>query len=305
MAYRIKGGEAFSEGIRRIAAEQIEKALENLKPTVKDKDEAIHDARICIKKIRALLRLVRQSLGEKLYDAEDANFRKTAQLLSKVRDSAALLEIFTKLNKHFSEQLTDDAFADVKSKLIRAKSIRVQDRKTAMAEAAKSLRAARRRVKDWPKTGHRGAFAKGLRGVFRRGRKSFQVAYDHPRVETFHEWRKQVKHLLYETTMLKSLWPKAMKASKAELKHLGKLLSDDHDLAILRKRVVKGIDEFDKAEIEALLALIDQRRNELQLTAKPFGERIYAEKPTEFAARVEAYWQAWRSEVKIDPIAAG
>jgi CHAD domain-containing protein len=305
MAYRIRGDEGFSEAIRRIAVEQIDKALENLKPSVRNKDEAIHDARVCIKKVRALLRLIRQSLGEKLYKAEDKEFRNTARLLSKARDSAALLEIFTKLNKHFSEQLTDDAFADVKSKLSRAKTVRIQGRKTAMTEAAKSLRAARRRLKDWPKTGPHAAFNKGLKRVFKFGRDSFHAAYARPDVKAFHEWRKQVKHLLFETTMLKSLWPKAMKASKAELKHLGELLSDDHDLAILRKRVVKMIDDFEETEIEALVALIDQQRNELQITAKSFGARIYAERPSEFAARVEAYWQAWRSQVKIDPIAAG
>jgi CHAD domain-containing protein len=305
MAYRIRGDEAFSKAIRRIAVEQIDKALENLKPAVENKDEAVHDARVCIKKIRALLRLVRQSLGEKLYKAEDKGFRNTARLLSKARDSAALLEIFSKLNEHFSEQLTDDAFAEVKSKLSRAKTARADGRKTAMAEAAKSLRAARRRVKDWPKPGPHTALTKGLKQVFKLGRENFHTAYAQPAVETFHEWRKQVKHLLFETAMLKSLWPKAMKASKGELKHLGELLSDDHDLAILRKRLVKQIDEVDETEIEALMALIDQRRNELQITAKSLGARVYAEKPNEFANRIDAYWDAWRAEVKADPIAAG
>jgi hypothetical protein len=106
--------------------------------------------------------------------------------------------------------------------------------------------------------------------------------------------------------MLKSLWPKAMKASQKELKTLGKYLSDDHDLAILRKHVLKQLEDYeDPKEIEALVALIDQRRNELQIIAKPLGARVYAESPADFAARIEAYWKAWRSEVKTDPIAAG
>ena len=41
------------------------------------------------------------------------------------------------------------------------------------------------------------------------------------------------------------------------------------------------------------------------MVAKPLGARVYAENPAGFAARIEAYWKAWRSEVKVDPIAAG
>ena len=306
MAYRIKGGESFSDGIKRVAFELIDEALADLKPAVKNKDEAIHDARVSIKKMRALLRLVRGSLGEKTYKDEDKDYRNTARTLSRVRDSAALLEIFAKLSEHFAEQLAGDAFAEVKSRLTRSKTVRSAQRKKAITEAAKSLRTARRRVKKWPQTGHHVALTKGLKRVFKRGRASFAVAYDDPSVETFHEWRKQVKHLLYETTMLKSLWPKAMKASQKELKTLGKYLSDDHDLAILRKHVLKQLEDYeDPKEIETLVALIDQRRNELQIIAKPLGARVYAENPADFAARIEAYWKAWRSEVKVDPIAAG
>jgi hypothetical protein len=54
-----------------------------------------------------------------------------------------------------------------------------------------------------------------------------------------------------------------------------------------------------------LIALIDQRRNELQLNAKTLATRIYAEKPKTFVARTKIYWQAWRSEVKNDPIVLG
>ena len=109
MGYRLKGDESFSDGITRVAIELIDKALENLKPTVKNKDEAIHDARLCIKKMRALLRLVRKSLGEETYQTEDKDYRDTARTLSRVRDSAALLESFTKLSEYFSEQLSGDA----------------------------------------------------------------------------------------------------------------------------------------------------------------------------------------------------
>jgi CHAD domain-containing protein len=306
MGFKLKEDESFSNEIKRTVVEQLDKALESLKPTSRSKDEAIHNARVCIKKIRALLRLVRDSLGDDLYRQEDKVYRDSGRMLSKARDSAAMLEIANKLLGHFSDQLTPDAFAEVLGPLKHSRNVRQGDRKIAMSKAARSLRLARRRVADWPKLGHHASFAKGLKRVFKSGKNEFANAYDHPGIETFHEWRKQVKHLLYQSQLLRPLWRKSMKALGRELKHLGEYLSDDHDLAILRERVLEQLEGSDhRTEIEALVALIDQRRNELQLNARVLGLRIYAEKPRSFTSRTEAYWQAWRAESKVDPIAAG
>jgi CHAD domain-containing protein len=303
MGFILREHEGLSDGTKRIVLEQIDTALDHLKPTVRNKDEAIHDARVCIKKIRALLRLMRESLGKETYKAEDSTYRDTARMLSKARDSAAMLEIVDKLIEHFSDQLSTDAFAGVRAPLLRSRKMGQQDRKSAMTQVAKSLRQARERVKDWPEVDHHQALAKGLRRVFKQGRTTFATAYDQPSVETFHEWRKQIKFLFYQTQVLRPLWLTVMEALAAELKTLGKYLSEDHDLAILREKISEQLDETDnRTEIEALVALLDQRRNELQVIARTLGARIYAEKPRTFVTRTEAYWQAWRSEIKVDPI---
>jgi CHAD domain-containing protein len=305
MGFELAEGESFSDGVKRIVLEQINEALLNLKPTARSKDKAVHDARVCIKKVRAVLRLIKKSLGNKIYKAEDKAYRDAARTLSKVRDSAAMLEVIDNLAHHFSDQLSRNAFEDVRALLIRSKKVRQVDRNKTMSQAARALRQARKRVQDWPRIDRRESLSVGLKRVFMRGRNNFAAAYDDPGVETFHEWRKQVKHLLYQSRLLRPLWLRAMKSLRAELKTLGGYLSEDHDLAILRDRALKQLeDSQDQTEIEALIALIDKRRSELQLRARTLGDRIYFEKPRQFAARTEAYWKAWRSEAKIDPIAA-
>ncbi len=305
MAYRLKGSEGFSHGAKRIVLDQIDKALAKLKPTVRDKDEAIHDVRVSVKKIRALLRLIRDSLG-KTYKVEDKAYREVGRNLSKVRDSAAMLETIDRLTEHFADQLAGDAFASIRTPLRQAKTRRPQARKQSMREAAKSLREARKRLKDWPDITTQQSLSRGLKRVFKNGRTGFDAAVNHPGVETFHEWRKQVKHLLNQTRILSPLWGNMMSAWATELKTLGKYLSEDHDLALLRDEVSDLLEDAqDTTDIEALIALIDQRRNELQLNAKTLGTRIYAETPKTFVARTKIYWQAWRSEVKNDPIILG
>jgi hypothetical protein len=78
------------------------------------------------------------------------------------------------------------------------------------------------------------------------------------------------------------------------------------NLAMLRQAATEHASETkdEGAEIATLLALIDERRAELQLEAGLLGQRIYAEKPRAFSNRLSVYWQAWRSEPKSKPAAA-
>lgn len=306
MGYELKGSKSFSHEIKRIVTEQIDKALDCLKRTGRNKDKGIHDARVCVKKIRALLRLVEVSLGPDSYASEDKAYRDTARILSKIRDSAAMLEITDTLVDHFSEQLSKDAFANVRKTLASSKNAKRSGQVSAMSEAAKQLREARRRIQSWPKVKHTTALSKGLKRVFKQGRDHFSLAYEDPSLDTFHEWRKQVKHLLYQSKVLTPLWHNTMKTLSGELKTLGKYLSEDHDLGILRDVVIEQLEDTDdRTEIEAFVALIDQRRNELQEEARVLGLRIYADKPRAFASRTGAYWRAWRAERKSDPIVVG
>src|SRR5262249_604552 len=139
MGYRLKESERFSHGIKRIVLEQLDEALDKLKPTVKNKDDAIHDARVSVKKIRAILRLIRNSLG-KTYKVEDTTYRDVGRKLSKVRDSAAMLESIDRLLEHFGDQLAADAFDSIRTPLRQAETRRPQARQQAMTDAAKSLR---------------------------------------------------------------------------------------------------------------------------------------------------------------------
>ena len=63
MEYRLKQGENVLEGVRRMAAEQLDKALAHLGCQDGKRDEHIHEARKATKRLRALVRLVRGELG--------------------------------------------------------------------------------------------------------------------------------------------------------------------------------------------------------------------------------------------------
>ena len=73
MAYRFKLQEPIAQEVRRVALEQIDIAEEKL-ASKDDVASAIHDARRCLKRLRALIRLVRPALGEDVYRRESRSW---------------------------------------------------------------------------------------------------------------------------------------------------------------------------------------------------------------------------------------
>ncbi|HVW83258.1 MAG TPA: CHAD domain-containing protein, partial [Bryobacteraceae bacterium] len=64
MAYRLKEDESVPQGLRRIAREEIDSAVQELRGKDPGKrDEAIHEARKSIKKLRGLIRILMPGLG--------------------------------------------------------------------------------------------------------------------------------------------------------------------------------------------------------------------------------------------------
>ena len=174
-----------------------------------------------------------------------------------------------------------------------------------MVAVAKTPSAARRRVTQWP-IHHNGfsALGQGIKGVYKQGRQSSAQAFEQPSVENFHEWRKHVKCLRYQIQLLKPIWPRMMERLANELDTLGEYLSDDHDLAFLHQCVLELTEPSgDRPDLEALIALIDQRRGELELEARRLGERLYGDKPQVFSGRLQVYWRVWQEEAQIDHIA--
>ncbi|NGX16329.1 CHAD domain-containing protein [Wenzhouxiangella sp. XN24] len=164
---------------------------------------------------------------------------------------------------------------------------------------------ARQRVSEWrlptddPNQGKCGfeLLEGGLEKTYRRGRKAMAIAGDNPGVETFHEWRKRAKYLRYHLRLLRPAWLRLLKRTRSEVKTLGDLLGDDHDLAVLEETLVVATgDSADKERIELLKGLMHQRSVTLRAEAWWLGQRIYAEQPKAFRKRIGRYWITARDQ---------
>src|SRR5579884_1919695 len=95
MAYRFKRKESVAKAVRRLGCEQIEHAFGCLEDV--EDAEAVHCARKDIKKVRAVLRLVRSCVRKKEFRKLTRGFREAAELLAPVRDAYVKTEALRRL----------------------------------------------------------------------------------------------------------------------------------------------------------------------------------------------------------------
>src|ERR1700760_3560210 len=86
-------GERLGAGLRRIALGQLDIAIEMLEDSKRglSPEQRVHEARKALKRLRALLRLVQDELGDATYEREHELVRRCGTQLAKARDAEVLL----------------------------------------------------------------------------------------------------------------------------------------------------------------------------------------------------------------------
>ena len=104
--FALLAGERTGEGLRRMAVGQLDTAIEALEGHGGGSAERrVHEARKALKRLRALLRLVRGELGEPVYASEVAVVRAAGKRLARARDADVLLSTLDDLVERNPKQL--------------------------------------------------------------------------------------------------------------------------------------------------------------------------------------------------------
>ena len=298
MAFELKKKESLRKGFKRLGRRQIDKALHSLGHC--DRLEAVHEVRKEIKRLRALLRLLRSALAGagRCTDL----LRCAAGQLAAARDAHVRLSAVADLRNQFKQELSSRPFAHIEG-VLEADCRREQARASSNRGARNVSRLLKRLGRDWAsmhlKKSGWAAIAPGIKHSYRNGRRAYREARAGERPEQFHEWRKRVKDLWHQVGLLCRIWPEQMGAVKTELKSLSKWLGDDHDLSMLTEpSLFKRLRHAAEDEAQVLKAVAQRRQSELRLRSLALGARFYEEKPSIFCNRLARYWKKWRHEPK-------
>lgn len=302
MAFRFKLSEPFEQGFVRIATEQIERALAQLKDN-EDRIVAVHETRKSLKRLRALLRLVRPALCEHVFRNENAQLRDIAGGLSGTRDRHVLLETLTKLEVASGAAIKGhaDAIRDAVAQVANG-SDTPKGETAAMKHASALLADARKRIARLQLAGDGfDVVGPGLEMSYRKGRHAFREAYRDPHDEAFHEWRKGTQQHWRHMGLLARAWPECLGARSSEARALSQILGDDHDLALLTAFLDSdAAASIGAAHVAAAKRLARERQEKLRIQARPLGQRLFAEGAKTLRRRIAAYWQAAAEVAKTD-----
>lgn len=312
MPYALQAGEHLASGLRRVAAEQADKAMALLRTGIAEPDgpvddavedpwdEGVHEARKAGKKIRAVARQCRDALGEG-YHHVNAQFRDATRLLADVRDAWAMLETADLLvEPDRAGALGATTHAALRSALsARYRRLRAQARQEGLVEQSlEALAKAATDIDDWPLPDDLRAedLRPSIERVYRRGRDGWRRARDGAArgrtgpvmTEQWHDWRKRAKYLRYQAELLSPSNPAVLTAMEEELHRLTDAIGTDHDLAVLTE-TVREEKLVDPEVARSVAAAAQTLREAHRSQALEIAPGLYCEVPEVFADRLTAY----------------
>lgn len=291
MGFRLRTDESVSDGLRRLAVKNLRAAGEELR-RIAESNEAIHNARKRVKKVRAIAHLVSKDHGRHLKRSRH-ELRAVNHRLSAVRDAEATLEILEAIRGHAPTAVSEHTFARVRRMLIGHKNelIRAARHDRTFERAAKDLRQLQKQSKRW-RTRHDdfAAIARGMRSTHRRGRAAMARALETRLDDAFHQWRKAIKTLWYELRLLEACGAERIQKDIAALDAAEVLLGDDHNVTVLRSRLTRAATTLPQPDIEALRAAATHFQDELRRRAIAKARPIFRTASKEYVRRIETAW---------------
>lgn len=297
MTFELQVQKRLQNQLRQLVRNQIEGAIEEIDVRSEAAlDHAIHEIRKRLKRIRAVLRLVRGDIGKQNFRAENQRFRDIARPFTEARDARVLLDTLNELQKLSGPESIADPFYQMRTKLadqLQAIHQRVIVEAHAFSTARTRLIEADQHVKKWLSVPNRwSVLGDGLQRTYKQSRKAFRKAKSSPEPIPRHEWRKLIKYLGYQIELFRPVWTDELSTIWQNLDQMGKLLGEDHDLAVLRATITKWQQAATPTqEIELLTPSIDQRQSDLQQQATSIGERFFAASPKIFVQSLKSSWK--------------
>jgi CHAD domain-containing protein len=299
MSYEIKVHGRIGCALQDLAHEEATFTLQTLTTLqTGTSPEATHEVRKQVKKIRALLALLREPLGKKRYHEEESTLKKVGKALGPVRDAECRSKTLKQLQRRF--------FPGKPSALIKAVQGTLADqerrclaqlsRSNALAAGVADLKIMLPRIAAWPVSNYGWKeLRQAVHRSYERARIGYRKAYDAPTTSRLHRWRRRVKELWFHVQLLRRVSPAFMEELAQDFEVLGEFLGDDHDLIVLKTALEERKDDGQGAALETLLELIDLRREELLDAAFDLGERLHEDSPEDYIRELDE-WRTTRRE---------
>ncbi len=305
--YRLGSGDPVKE-VRKVARGRVDSAVSSLRQMPGgDQADAIHTARKDMKKLRAVLTLVRGELGKKAYRRENERFGEAAKRLSESRDAEVLAATLASVLEDYPPDAppVDRLVADLEARRHSVSAAGADESLEAtISLVADEIEAGGSEIDDWPlRHSDWRLFEGGLMRSYRGGRKALAAVERHreedglPEPGDVHTFRKRVKELWYALRLFQDTWTEGLKGPTDAADELADTLGQYNDLSVLLDEIGNRAGRDPEREpagedLSVLEETIRDRQARMLERTLPTARRLYAEDPEAFVTRIGAYWSA-------------
>ncbi len=283
MSYRIEKGEGLAAAFGRIAAEEMDLAMTQLRR--RNRGEAVHNARKSLKRLRALLRSLRVAFPKRLFRVENQRLAAAGRKISPLRDLHVQLRTLGRLRA--APGPTRDR---VERQLLRRQSSFTRRIPALRRKVREMLRVSRQCIAAWRlRKATAGDLAAGLQRIYKQGRTACKRARRNPTPQNLHEWRKKAKLLGYGFELIQGLGAGKVSEMIRRANEMTDALGDDHDLFMVSEALRQEHRSAPARDFRPLARRISDKREKLQIKAFKLAARLYREKPAPFGKRLDRY----------------
>lgn len=286
MPFRLRDDVSPADGLRRLARAELGLAIRALRGPAREAVR-VHHARKHLKKLRALLRLVREHTGQPFFRARNRRLRDLGRRLAPMRDAEVARLTLAQLRRGANTVPARRALAHLRQRV--GTELPDEHRTAAIRRVAVELGRLRREIPRWPLVNLEWSdLARTVTRTYRRARierEHFRLRRD---LASLHEWRKRSKDLWYQLLLLHPLARTAARKLARQLDALTDTQGLMHDVQLVADAMQRHGRELSVWEREAVRELTGDRLAELTGLVLSQGRRVFHATPADFAGNLRA-----------------
>ncbi|MCG8697238.1 MAG: CHAD domain-containing protein [Bacteroidales bacterium] len=234
MNYSMDFGAYLTEQIKNQVANSINLTVDSeLKP-----EQVVHEIRKSMKRCKAYLSLLKPALPPNVYLHSKYAIRSVSKLLAEYRTSTVNLNCFQSLKKDIKNQVDDKFIEKIEQILLRKKQCyfalfeSVSVNGFVMVQSQLNLIPLNRLEEKCDSVSHEQIYNEMDKTVNMFIKRMLKKS-DKGDSEQFHEWRKAVKRMMYQTNVLNNVLTDYPYYDYQQLDELADFLGEDHDISEL------------------------------------------------------------------------
>ncbi len=288
--------EVLSEGIMRILMERTDAILFHCSPAPGDIHTSIHEIRRNIKKIRAVLRLIRDEAGYGFYYRENRFYRDQGRLLSEIRSIEILNHSLNLVNRNFKTGIPREEVNHIAAEIAERRNdiiINTIEKQKILQHISSEVSVNRERLKTFKlEKNDFSGIKPGITRIHKHCRNYLKICTKNLQITKLHDFRKKIKYLLYQLQMIYFVFPSLLKVYISSLDTIADNLGIYRDLYELRNFIIStGHQQENGKSINKLLNEIENLKSKHLLKAMGKSDLLLSVRTGAFINQIEKYFK--------------